>query len=246
MRLRATISYDGTQFAGYQVQPGERTVQLEIEKVLTKMHKGATVKITASGRTDARVHATGQVIHFDTSLQIPTEKYQKALNVQLPRDIRVLAVAQVADDFHARYDVSGKRYRYIWDCSALQSPFRRHYAVETNGMKPDVEAMQQAAAAIIGTHDFSCFCAANTSVVDKVRTVHGLELSWHGEELHMTISGTGFLYNMVRIIAGTLWEVGTGRREVDSVARAITSMDRATAGKTAPAHGLYLEQVFYE
>ncbi len=246
MRLKATISYDGTQFAGYQVQPGKRTVQLEIEKVLQKMHKGDVVKITASGRTDARVHATGQVIHFDTPLQIPCENYQRALNVQLPRDIRVLAVEQVADDFHARFGVSGKRYRYIWDCNAVQSPFRRHYTVETTGVKPDVEAMQRAASAIIGTHDFSCFCAANTSVVDKVRTVHALELTWHGEELHMTIAGTGFLYNMVRIIAGTLWEVGTGRMEADLVAEALASMDRANAGKTAPAHGLYLEQVFYE
>ena len=246
MRVKATISYDGTQFAGYQVQPGERTVQLEIEKVLQKMHKGDVVKITASGRTDARVHATGQVIHFDTPLNIPCDRYQKALNVQLPRDIRVLAVEEVADDFHARFNVSGKRYRYIWDCNAVQSPFRRHYTVETTGVKPDVEAMERAANAVIGTHDFSCFCAANTSVVDKVRTVHALELTWHGEELHMTIAGTGFLYNMVRIIAGTLWEVGTGRMEVDSVAKAIASMDRAQAGKTAPAHGLYLEQVFYE
>lgn len=246
VRLKATISYDGTSFAGYQVQPGERTVQLEIEKVLATMHKGNQVKITASGRTDARVHATGQVIHFDTSLSIPLEKYQKALNVQLPRDIRVMQVEQVKDDFHARYDVLGKRYRYIWDCSMIQSPFRRHYAVETNGVKPDIEAMRDAAQAIIGKHDFSCFCAANTSVVDKVRIVNALELNWHGEELHMTISGNGFLYNMVRIIAGTLWEVGTGRREVSSLPQVIASKDRSLAGKTAPAHGLYLEQVFYE
>ena len=116
-RLKATISYDGTNFAGYQVQPGERTVQLEIEKVLEKMHKGEHVKITASGRTDARVHATGQSIHFDTPLAIPAEKFMKALNVQLPRDIRVLHVEEVAEDFHARYDVVGKRYRYIWDCA---------------------------------------------------------------------------------------------------------------------------------
>ena len=245
-RLKAIISYDGSQFAGYQVQPGERTVQSEVEKVLTTMHKGEQVKITASGRTDARVHATGQVIHFDTPLAIPSEKYQKALNVQLPRDIRVLHVEQVEDDFHARFDVSGKRYRYIWDCNNVQSPFRRFYSVETNGVKPDIEMMKQAAEAILGEHDFSCFCAANTSVVDKVRTVHSLELKWHGDELHMTIAGTGFLYNMVRIIAGTLWEVGTGRREVTSVATAIASMDRSQAGKTAPAHGLYLEQVFYE
>ena len=144
-RLKATISYDGTNFAGYQVQPGERTVQLELEKVLSVMHKGAPVKVTASGRTDARVHATGQVIHFDTPLQIPCEKYMKALNVQLPRDIRVLTVEEVPGDFHARFSVSGKRYRYIWSCEQVQSPFRRHYTVETNGIKPDVRAMRKAA-----------------------------------------------------------------------------------------------------
>ena len=244
-RLKATISYDGTNFAGYQVQPGERTVQLELEKVLSVMHKGEPIKVTASGRTDARVHATGQVIHFDTPLQIPCEKYMKALNVQLPRDIRVLTVEEVPEDFHARFSVSGKRYRYIWSCEQVQSPFRRHYTVETNGIKPDVRAMRKAAGAILGTHDFSCFCAANTSVVDKVRTVTKLDFEWHGEELHMTIEGNGFLYNMVRIIAGTLWEVGTGKRDAASLAGTIAGEDRGKAGKTAPAHGLYLEKVYY-
>lgn len=244
-RLHAIISYDGTNFSGYQVQPGERTVQLEFEKVLSVMHKGETVKIVASGRTDARVHAYGQSLHFDTPLGIPVDRYMKALNVQLPRDIRVNQVTEVAADFHARYSVIGKRYRYIWDCAAVQSPFRRHYAVETLGMKPNVEAMLEAAQAILGEHDFTCFCAANTSVVDKVRHVHALGLTWHGDELHMTISGNGFLYNMVRIIAGTLWEVGTGKRSVASMAAAIDSGDRSQAGKTAPAHGLYLEDVFY-
>mgnify|MGYP006385041337 FL=1 len=244
-RLKATISYDGTNFAGYQVQPGKRTVQLELEKVLSVMHKGQPVKVIASGRTDARVHATGQVIHFDTPLAIPCDKYMKALNVQLPRDIRVLAVEEVASDFHARYSVSGKRYRYIWNCEAIMSPFRRFYTVETNGIKPDVEAMKEAAQAILGTHDFSCFCAANTSVIDKVRTVSNLELTWYGEELHMTIEGNGFLYNMVRIIAGTLWEVGIGKREPKNITLVIDSGDRGNAGKTAPAQGLYLEKVFY-
>lgn len=244
-RIKAIISYDGTQFAGYQVQPEKRTVQLEIEKVLSKMHKGADIKITASGRTDARVHATGQTIHFDTSLTIPSDSYMKALNVQLPRDIRVLQLEEVADDFHARFDAVGKRYRYIWDCGTVQSPFRRHYAVETNGIKPNVAAMTDAAKAIIGRHDFSCFCAANTSVIDKVRTVSALDFEWHEDELHMTITGDGFLYNMVRIIAGTLWEVGTERRDRASIVEVIASENRNQAGKTAPAHGLYLEEVFY-
>ncbi|OEC00109.1 tRNA pseudouridine synthase A [Lysinibacillus sphaericus] len=244
-RLKAIISYDGTQFSGYQVQPGERTVQAEVERVLAVMHKGNKVKVTASGRTDARVHATGQTLHFDTPLAIPVEKYMKALNVQLPRDIRVLSIEEVAADFHARYSVTGKRYRYIWSCEPVQSPFRRYYTVETNGVKPDVTAMQEAAKAIIGTHDFSCFCAANTSVQDKVRTVHKLDFEWHGEELHMVIEGSGFLYNMVRIIAGTLWEVGIGRREVQNVELVVASMNRDKAGKTAPPQGLYLEKVFY-
>lgn len=244
-RLKATISYDGTLFAGYQVQPGERTVQLELENVLTKMHKGSKVKVTASGRTDARVHATGQVIHFDTNLTIPLDRYKKSLNVQLPRDIRVLAVEEAESDFHARFSVSGKRYRYIWNCEEVQSPFRRQYTVDTNGVKPDVEKMRDAAQFIIGTHDFSCFCAANTSVVDKVRTVHDLTFEWHGEELHMVIEGNGFLYNMVRIIAGTLWEVGIGKREPSDLLEIVASMDRGKAGKTAPAQGLYLEKVYY-
>lgn len=244
-RLKAIISYDGTLFSGYQVQPGERTVQAEVERVLAVMHKGNNIKVTASGRTDARVHATGQTLHFDTPLAIPVEKYMKALNVQLPRDIRVRSVEEVATDFHARYSVTGKRYRYIWSCEPVQSPFRRHYTVETNGVKPDVNAMQEAAKAIIGTHDFSCFCAANTSVQNKVRTVNALEFEWHGEELHMVIEGSGFLYNMVRIIAGTLWEVGIGRREVKNVEAVVASKDRDQAGKTAPPQGLYLEKVFY-
>ncbi|MBG9454477.1 tRNA pseudouridine synthase A [Lysinibacillus sphaericus] len=244
-RLKAIISYDGTQFSGYQVQPGERTVQVELERVLAIMHKGEKIKVTASGRTDARVHATGQTLHFDSPLTIPVDKYMKALNVQLPRDIRVMSIEEVAADFHARYSVTGKRYRYIWSCEPVQSPFRRHYTVETNGVKPNVQAMQEAAKAIIGTHDFSCFCAANTSVKDKVRTVTTLRFEWYGEELHMVIEGNGFLYNMVRIIAGTLWEVGIGRRDIENVELVVQSMNRDKAGKTAPPQGLYLEKVFY-
>ncbi|MFJ7915876.1 MULTISPECIES: tRNA pseudouridine(38-40) synthase TruA [unclassified Lysinibacillus] len=244
-RLKAIISYDGTQFSGYQVQPGERTVQAEVERVLAIMHKGEKIKVTASGRTDARVHATGQTLHFDSPLAIPVDKYMKALNGQLPRDIRVMSMEEVAADFHARYSVTGKRYRYIWSCEPVQSPFRRQYTVETNGVKPNVEAMQEAAKAIIGTHDFSCFCAANTSVKDKVRTVTTLQFEWYGEELHMVIEGNGFLYNMVRIIAGTLWEVGIGRRDIENVGLVVQSMNRDQAGKTAPPQGLYLEKVFY-
>lgn len=244
-RMKATICYDGTDFSGYQVQPGKRTVQLEIEKVLAKMHKGKEIRITSSGRTDARVHATGQVIHFDTPLSIPNEGFKKALNTQLPSDIRVVDMESVDQSFHARFSAKGKRYRYIWNCEEVQSPFRRNYSVETKGIKPDVSKMLEGASYILGTHDFSCFCASNTSVVDKVRTVHSLEFEWHGEELHMVIEGNGFLYNMVRIIAGTLWEVGIGKRSASSIEEIIASKSRENAGKTAPPQGLYLEKVFY-
>lgn len=245
-RMKAVISYDGTNFSGYQAQPGKRTVQSEIEKVLTAMHKGEQVRIFASGRTDARVHATGQVIHFDTPLSIPSENYKIALNAQLPGDVRILEMEEVSPDFHARFSAKGKRYRYKWNCEEVQSPFKRHYTVETKGRKPDVGKMAKGAEYMIGTHDFTSFCAASTPVEDKVRTIYSLKFEWHDQELHMVIEGNGFLYNMVRIIAGTLWEVGIGKREPESIKDILESKNREMAGTTAPPHGLYLEKVFYE
>lgn len=244
-RYKATIAYDGSGFAGYQVQPDSRTVQQELMAILKTIHKGEVVQVVASGRTDAKVHATGQVIHFDSPFNIPLSGWLKALNVLLPEDIRVRAIEEVDPSFHARYHTSGKTYRYKWDRSPIISPFTRNYMVHVK-QRPDVEQMRIAAEAILGTHDFSSFCAANTGVVDKVRTVRRLELEEHGEELHMVIEGSGFLYNMVRIIAGTLMEVGTGRRAASDLAGIVAAADRSKAGKTAAAHGLYLENVAYE
>ena len=245
-RLKAVIMYDGSGFAGYQVQPNERTVQLEIEQVLAKMHKGESIKVVASGRTDAGVHATGQVIHFDTSLQFPIDRWQRALNVQLPGDIRVVSVEEVAEDFHARYGTTGKVYRYKWSLGAVESPFKRRYVVHMPGTSPDIARMREASQAFLGTHDFTSFCSARTEVIDRIRTIKRLDLVEAGEdELHMVIEGDGFLYNMVRIIAGNLWEVGIGRRDPAEMVEMIEAADRKKAGKTAPAHGLYLENVFY-
>lgn len=243
-RLKITISYDGTNFYGYQRQPNKRTVQSELLNVLAKMHKDENLRIFASGRTDAGVHAIGQVIHFDTHLTIATDTFKKALNVQLPYDIRVMNVEEVEEDFHARFHAKRKRYRYIWDCAEVQSPFRRNYAVFAD-RKPDVQKMQEGAKYLIGTHDFTSFCASRTEVEDKVREVYLIDFEWHGEELHMIIEGNGFLYNMVRIIAGTLWEVGIGKRTPESIGEIIESKNREKAGKTAPAHGLYMEKVYY-
>lgn len=247
MRLRAIISYDGSQFSGYQIQPGKRTVQLEIERVLETIHKGTVVKIVASGRTDAGVHATGQVIHFDSPLTFPVDRWSTALNVQLPRDIRILSIEQVSDDFHARYHAVGKTYRYIWSLSEIHSPFERDFSVHADRYKPDIALMQEAAQHLLGTHDFSSFCAAKTNVNDFVRTIYSInfEVKKEAQQLQMVISGSGFLYNMVRIIAGTLWEVGIQKKSVESISKILSSCDRKEAGKTAPAHGLYLEKVAY-
>ncbi|WP_084242166.1 tRNA pseudouridine(38-40) synthase TruA [Planomicrobium okeanokoites] len=244
-RMKAVIAYDGSGFAGYQIQPEARTIQMELMKVLKNIHKGRDVQVVASGRTDAKVHATGQVIHFDTDFNIPVEGWLKALNVLLPEDIRVSSIEEAGPEFHARYHTIGKTYRYKWDRSPIISPFTRNYMVHLK-QQPNVAAMRKAAKAILGTHDFSSFCAANTGVVDKVRTIRRLDFEEHGEELHMVIEGSGFLYNMVRIIAGTLFEVGIGKRQPEEMAGIIRSADRAAAGKTAAAHGLYLENVEYE
>lgn len=248
MRLRAIISYDGSGFSGYQVQPGKRTVQLELERVLSSIHKGATVKVVASGRTDAGVHATGQVIHFDSPLSLPLDRWKIALNVQLPGDIRVMKVEQVRDDFHARYDAKGKTYRYIWSLNEVHSPFERNYSVHVDRYKPNIELMKEASVHLLGTHDFSSFCAANTSVKDFVRTVRSIqfELKQEANQLHMVINGNGFLYNMVRIIAGTLFEVAIDKKDVADLPDILASCNRKNAGKTAPAHGLYLEKVAYD
>lgn len=244
-RLKATIAYDGSGFAGYQVQPESRTVQLELMNVLKIIHKGKVTQVVASGRTDAKVHATGQVIHFDTEFSIPVSGWLKALNVLLPEDIRVSSIEEVDSSFHARYHTTGKTYRYKWDRSPIISPFTRNFMVHVK-QPLDVDAMRTAAQALIGTHDFSSFCAANTAVVDKVRTIWRVDFEEHGSELHMIIEGSGFLYNMVRIIAGTLTEVGIGKRTADELSGIVAAAERDAAGKTAAAHGLYLENVMYK
>lgn len=244
-RMKAIIAYDGSGFSGYQIQPDSRTVQIELMKVLKNIHKGRDVQIVASGRTDAKVHATGQVIHFDTDYSIPIEGWLKAWNVLLPEDIRVVSIEEAKPGFHARYHTCGKTYRYKWDRSKIISPFTRNYLVHAKQL-PNVDAMRDAAKAVLGTHDFSSFCAANTGVVDKVRTIRRLDFEEHGEELHMVIEGSGFLYNMVRIIAGTLFEVGIGKRMPNEITEIVLSTDRGAAGKTAAPHGLYLENVEYE
>ena len=243
-RMKATIAYDGTNFAGYQSQPNMRTVQSEIDKALVKLHKDSSVYSVASGRTDAGVHALGQVIHFDTPLDL-ADRWKMALNVLLPKDVRVVEVEEVAVDFHARYGATGKTYVYRWSYSEVQSPFERNFAVHLGRWNPNVERMQEGAQHLIGTHDFTSFCSAKTATTNKVRTIRKLSLERQGDHLVLEVEGDGFLYNMVRTISGVLLAVGIGWDEPEDVRKIRDAKDRKMAGKTAPAHGLYLMEVTY-
>lgn len=243
-KLKCTVSYDGTRFFGYQVQPGKRTVQREIESALSRMHHGEKIKITASGRTDRGVHAAGQVFHFQSPLAIPADHWSLALNSLLPDDIYIRKTEQVPATFHARYNVRKKEYRYRLLTRQEPDIFRRFYTVHI-ARDLDLEQMNEAAGYIIGTHDFSCFCASNTDVKDKVRTVYELEVMQAGDETILRIVGSGFLYQMVRIITGTLLDVGMHVLAPGRLTEIIAGKDRRAASKTAPACGLILWKVFY-
>ncbi|CAH2716617.1 tRNA pseudouridine synthase A [Neobacillus rhizosphaerae] len=243
-RYRCIISYDGSGFSGYQVQPNKRTIQLELEAALAKMHKGDTIKVVGSGRTDAGVHAKGQVIHFDSSLLILENRWEVALNSLLPEDISVLEVKKVSESFHARFDAVGKEYRYVLQLSSKRDPFQRKFAYQYP-FRLNVEAMRTASKYFLGTHDFTSFCSAKTEVVDKVRTIEAIDFFMEGNLLTFRFVGNGFLYNMVRILVGTLLEVGSGQRSPSEMQDVLANRDRRLAGKTAPAQGLYLWEVFY-
>ncbi|ESU31487.1 hypothetical protein G3A_16425 [Bacillus sp. 17376] len=244
-RIKCTISYDGTGFSGYQVQPGKRTVQGELEKALEKLSKGTSIRVSASGRTDAGVHARGQVVHFDTMLEIEPARWQIALNSLLPDDIAVLSVDIAKPDFHARFDAVGKEYRYFLLQSKHRDPFQRNYAYQFQ-YEFNFDAMREASKHLLGTHDFTSFCSAKTEVEDRVRTLKEIDFYEENGLLVFRFVGDGFLYNMVRILVGTLLEVGTGKRDAASMQQLLEDQDRTRAGKTAPGHGLYLWKVFYE
>lgn len=243
-RYKCIVSYDGTHFHGYQIQPEGRTVQGVIQAAIDKMHKQSMPLIVASGRTDQGVHAIGQVFHFDSPLAIAPEKWQKALNALTDDDIYIRQVEQVPNDFHARFDVVKKTYQYRI-MRAYPDVFRRYYAYYYP-YPLVIEQMKEAAKQLVGTHDFSAFCAANTTVTDKVRTIYTIDITEERDELVFRFTGNGFLYNMVRILVGTLLEVGANKRGLAEIEQALSSGNRRFAGVTAPSHGLYLEEVMYK
>ena len=242
-RILLTVEYDGTNYAGWQRQLNGLAVQQVLEEALQKATKERIV-VTGASRTDAGVHALGQAVHFDTKSRIPPEKYPFVLNTMLPRDIRVHSGREVPEGFHARFMTCGKRYTYRIVNSRHASAIRRNTHVHVP-LPLDLAPMQEAARQLLGTHDYAAFQAAGGTAKTTVRTITSAELVQQGDEIILTVEGDAFLYNMVRIIAGTLIEIGLGRRSVNAFTEAYETLDRLSLGVTAPPQGLELTKVYY-
>lgn len=258
-RILLRVAYDGTNYHGWQVQPNAKTIEGELNRVLTQL-TGEKIQVTGASRTDAGVHALGNVAVFDTASKIPAEKFSYALNQRLPEDIVIQSSLQVADDFHPRHCDCCKTYEYDILNRTFPLPAYRNTAYFLYG-DLDLDAMRRACQAFPGEHDFASFCAAGAQVQTTVRTIYSLEVleqplavtgrgvsSQRSPERLLTIRvrGNGFLYNMVRIIAGTLVEVGRGHIRPEEVEGIIAACDRAKAGPTAPARGLRLVEIVYD
>jgi tRNA pseudouridine38-40 synthase len=237
------VQYDGTRYAGFQVQPDCPTIQSELQASLSRL-LGQPTRIIGTSRTDAGVHAFGQVVTFTTENVIPVDRIANALNGLLPSDIVCVAAEEVPADFHPQYAAQRKQYSYRILNRELPSPFLGRYAWHVR-QPLDVEAMHEAGQYLVGTHDFSAFCAAHGSAKTTIREVCSLDLLRDAEVVEMRIEGSGFLYMMVRIIMGTLVEVGQGKMPPARVGEILASCDRNQAGSTAPPQGLSLVRVFY-
>ena len=243
MRLKLTVQYDGTNYSGWQVQPGERTIQGALEEAFATVER-APVRIAGAGRTDAGVHALGQVAHVDVARDHDAPTWVRAINAHLDRDIRVMAVEFVDERFHARMSAVGKTYVYRYWTGPAVSPFEYRYV--THAPRPlDVGLVRTAAAALLGTHDFEAFTVADRETLTTVREIRRLDVTQNGDVLEITAEANGFLRAMVRTIAGTLLAVGEGRLGPDATSIALRERRREFAGPTAPAAGLTLVRVDY-
>ena len=245
-RLRITVEYDGADFAGWQLQPDVRTVQGVLEVALAQV-TGQAVRVIGAGRTDAGVHARGQVAHLDTASRLPDPDLQRALNAVLDADVAILELRRVPDAFNARGDALLKRYVYRILTRRASSPLRRRRVWQLR--EPlDLDAMALAAGTLEGTHDFSAFRGArggSPAQENALRSLDRLSLEKGGDEIRLVAEGRSFLRYMVRNVVGTLVEVGAGRLSAEAVAEILASRDRSRAGPTAPAHGLCLEWIRY-
>ena len=240
--LKLTIQYDGTKYCGWQKQPNSSGIQGTIEYAIYEITK-EKVNIIGSGRTDAGVHALGQVANFKTNSSIPAARIPNALNAKLPKDISIIDCQEVSDDFHSRYSATGKIYRYLIYNKPYRSPLYKDTSYHIR-YELDIEKMRSEAKSLLGTHDFKGFMSSGSSVKDTVRTIHDISIENSGDLIALEVEGNGFLYNMVRIIVGTLVDIGRGRID-KSMEEIIASQDRGEAGHTAPAHGLFLKKVHY-
>ena len=241
--LKLTLAYDGTRFVGWQKQASGESIQGLLEDALSQL-EGARVSVHGAGRTDAGVHAEGQVASARVAFPHDADTLLRALNAQLPPEIRVVAAGDVSSEFHARFSARSKSYRYQIANSAVASPFVRAYAWHVP--EPlDVVAMRAAAAGLVGTHNFSSFQSTGSDASTTVRTLTRSVIREHGDLLAYEVDGDGFLRHMVRAIVGTLVEIGRGRRPADDIPALLAGRSRAEAGATAPAHGLTLVKVDY-
>jgi len=244
-RYKITIAYDGTDYAGWQVQPRKNTVQSEIERVL-EILAGKKVRIHHSGRTDAGVHAKGQVAHFDLENPVDLRRFQISLNALLKPDVRIMKLQKVKDDFHARFNATGKEYRYfIWNGPAVPPELRLYRLHERRPL--DIDAMKRAAEQLVGKHDFAAFTAnPNREIGDTVKTITQITVTRSREgEVKICVAGKGFLYKMVRSIAGFLLRVGTGELEPKDARRLLKAAVRTSEIPTAKSLGLFLWRVDY-
>jgi len=241
--IKLIIEYDGTNYCGFQIQENGVTIQGELEKALLRITKTAT-RIIGASRTDAGVHAFGQTVNFFTNLTMPAAKFVPALNSLLPPTIVVKQAVEVPASFHAQYDALGKTYCYTIDQSPVPSAFNYRYAYFLPDVL-DLVAMQAGLKLLVGEHNYRAFCGANSRVQNYVRRLSKVELVKRENLLQIYITGTGFLYNMVRIIVGTIIEVGKGKLTPEQISDILASQDRTRAGPTAPAHGLCLVKVYY-
>ncbi|MEA4939040.1 MAG: tRNA pseudouridine(38-40) synthase TruA [Christensenella sp.] len=243
-RIRLIVSYDGTNYVGWQLQENGVSVQQRLNEALAYL-TGESIQVHGSGRTDSGVHARAQVAHFDTNARMPADKFAIAMNTRLPRDIRVLYSEETTENFHARFSAKNKTYRYTIQTGPHADVFTRDTALHVH-TPLDLERMQVAAKYALGEHDFAAFMSAGSTLERTIRTVFRSEWTRDGRYLNYDVSANGFLYNMVRILVGTMLEVGSGKLPEDAIARAIASKRRDDAGATAPPQGLALMRVQYE
>lgn len=246
-RYKVTLTYDGTNYVGFQRQNNGNSIQTELEKALKKASKGQEITVVASGRTDSGVHALGQVIHFDYPVAIHAKAMKKALNSLLPNDIRVCDVECVSQLFHARYHTCAKQYEYRVSILNIQSPFKEKYTLH-HPYPTNVKRIQTALNDIVGTHDFTSFCSTKTDKENRVRRVTKANVREDAEnnEIVFTFEGNGFLYKMVRILVGTSLQIGDGLKDINEMKRLLVIKDRNEAGPTASPKGLYLKRVDYK